>query len=65
MFGTALQQFARHPILAVGAVVSDPREAWNRFYDEYVYARERRRPEYPYEAATEWEERLHHFLGVS
>jgi hypothetical protein len=63
-FGPALQYLARHPIQTVSAVASDPREAWNRFYDGYVDYRERRRPECPYEAATDWEERLHHFLEV-
>jgi hypothetical protein len=64
MFGTALQHFARNPIQTVSAAVTDPREAWDRLYDEYVYARERRRPECPYAAASDWEERLHQFLGV-
>jgi hypothetical protein len=64
MLGTALRYFARHPILAVGAVAGDPREAWTRFYDGYVYARERRRPECQYEAVPDWEKRLHHFLGI-
>jgi methyltransferase family protein len=64
MLASTLRYFARHPILAVGTVAGDPREAWTRFYDDHVYARERRRPECQYDAVADWGERLHDFLGI-
>jgi hypothetical protein len=64
MLGIPIRYLSRHPIQALGAVASDPRETWLRIYDEYVYASERRRPPCAYEAVPDWERRLHDFLGM-
>lgn len=64
MLGSALQSLARHPVKALRAVAADPLETWTRFYDDYVYARERRQPACRYEPVVEWEQRLHRELGV-
>lgn len=65
MFLSALRQVARNPGLAFKIVARNPKDAWSRFYDDYVYTRERRRPPCVYQWASDWEPRLHSLLGAS
>jgi hypothetical protein len=64
MLRTALWYLARHPMLTLGAAARDPRDLWARFYDDLVYARERRVQPCSYDAVADWEMRLHGFLGT-
>jgi len=65
VLGLPLGYLSRHPIRGLGAIARNPRETWNRIYDEYVYASERRQPQFAYEAVADWERRLHDVLGVT
>jgi Methyltransferase domain len=64
MLGRALRYVVKHPRAAAANVLGDPRETWTRLYDDYVHARERRRPACEYRASTDWEQRLHDFLAI-
>jgi hypothetical protein len=62
--GAALRDVTRHSIEAVSTFAVDPRGAWDRLYDKYVYARERQHPPAPYQADADWERRLRELLGA-
>src|SRR5580700_8057549 len=63
MLGSALRYFVRHPVRAVTALGTDPREAWTTALDRYAESRERRKPLYRYDASERWEQQLHEHLG--
>lgn len=52
-----------HEPAVLATIARDPGGTLSRFYDDYVYARERHRPQCPYEWTADWEERLHRLLG--
>ena len=64
MLNLAFRYLARNPAQAFRALVTEPGETWSRFYDEYVYAKERRQAPTPYVAVPDWEKRLHDALGL-
>jgi Methyltransferase domain len=64
MFGTALRHFLRGPVQVVAAIGSDPIEAWTALQERFVASREAPAPPNFYKAESDWEQRLHHLLGV-
>jgi hypothetical protein len=64
MFGQGVWYFLRHPIRTLGAVTSDPFDAWTVLYERHVHRREGDTPPDLYEAENGWEHRLHDLLGV-
>jgi hypothetical protein len=64
MFGKGVSYFLRHPIRTLGALTSDPLDAWTVLHDRHVQRREGHTPPDLYEAEDGWEHRLHDLLGV-
>jgi hypothetical protein len=65
MLLSAIRKAVRNPGLAAKIVMRNPADAWSRFYDDYVYARERRRIPCVYRCTSDWERQLHSLLGVA
>src|SRR5215831_1243069 len=64
MFGRALRYFLRGPVQVVAAIGSDPIEAWTALQERFVASREAPASPNFYKAESDWEQRLHHLLGV-
>jgi len=64
MLGLPLRYWFQHPLIAVGDLVTKPRQIWTTVHDTYAARREERRPQCEYHADHDWERRLHDFLGV-
>ncbi len=65
MFTKALRSILRDPVGVVGALASDPLEAWASLHDRVLAVRERPAPGDLYRAEADWESRLHARLGAS
>ncbi len=64
MLGLPLRYLSRYPLRGLRVLVGDPRETWNRIYDDYVYAAERRHAPPDYQAQPDWQAQLHAALGA-
>jgi predicted O-methyltransferase YrrM len=64
MLGLPVRYLAQHPLRALRVLGGDPRETWNRIYEDYAYTAERRRSPPAYQAQADWEAQLHAALGV-
>ena len=64
MLGIPLRYLLKHPVMGVAELAADPLQTWMTIQDEYVAARERNRPQCPYQSDDHWERRLHDALGV-
>jgi hypothetical protein len=60
-----MRYWLRHPSVAVREIAADPLEIWTMMQETYVARRERRGPQYRYEAEEGWEASLHASLGLS
>jgi hypothetical protein len=60
-----LRPYLRRPISTLGSVVSDPHEAWIRFWEQFAAAREEGAPSDFYKPEQDWEHVLHSQLGMS
>jgi hypothetical protein len=65
MLGIPLRYLLKHPVIAAAELAADPIQIWMTMQDIYAAERERRGPQYRYEPDDNWEQRLHHSLGVS
>jgi len=65
VFRNVLSYFLRHPVRAVGAIASEPLEAWTAFQERFAGGREDPVPNDLYQAEDGWERRMHELLGVA
>jgi len=65
MLGIPMRYLLKHPAIGVSDLLADPAEAWTTIHESYVANRERHRPQCPYQADPDWEERLRDALGVA
>ena len=65
MLGQVLRYGLRHPGRAVGALVSDPAQLWEKFQDKFVQEREYQRPAFKHRPMPDWERRLHAGLRIT
>jgi hypothetical protein len=63
MLGIPVRYLLKHPV-AMAGLAADPIEVWIKLQDTYIDLRERRAPQYQYEADRNWEHDLHDGLGV-
>ena len=63
MLGIPVRYLLKHPLAAAELAV-DPLQTWTTIQDVYAAEREQRRPQCPYQAEGNWEERLHRRLGA-
>jgi hypothetical protein len=60
-----LRPYLVRPGTTLVAVISDPVESWIRFWEQYAAHREGDAPFDLYAAESNWEARLHEFIGLS
>lgn len=64
MLGIPLRYVIKHPVIAMADFAADPLEIWTTIHDTYIARLEQRGPECQYHPDDDWEQRLHHSLGV-
>jgi Methyltransferase domain len=64
VLGIPLRYPLIHPVLVLQDLIEDPLEIWTTVRERYIYYREQKRPQCPYESDPNWELRLHTDLGL-
>lgn len=65
MLGIPLRYLLKHPVAGLADLAADPLQVWTTIQDAYVAQREYRGPQCAYKSDDNWEQHLHHHIGVS
>lgn len=65
MLGIPLRYLLKHPVAGLADLAADPLQVWTTIQDTYVAQREYRGPQCAYKSDDNWEQHLHHHIGVS
>jgi len=64
MLGIPLRYAIKHPVPVLRDLLEDPLEIWITVREQYIYGRERKKGQCPYECDPSWEMRLHSDLAL-